>query len=144
MKRWRAAGLRTADSVFAPKGLPRCGIVFILGPMSPAFYHFVHAVGIICLFIGIGMGGSDAGRKCAMRWHGTGLLILLISGFGNVAKVLNNQFPTWVILKLVIWLVLGVLPVLVKRGKLSGTHGVLVAMLAGAAAAYLGAMKPVW
>lgn len=114
--------------------------------VSP-LYHFLHAIGIFCVFLGIGKLGSSENYKCAMRYHGIGLLILLVSGFGNLAKLHKAQFiasamPGWAIAKLVIWLVLGVLPVLIKRGKLSAGQGMIAALLCGAAAAYLGTFKP--
>jgi hypothetical protein len=106
-------------------------------------YHLLHAVGIMLTFIGIARCALPETRKSAMKFHGTGLLILLISGFGNHAALGLSKagvWPTWFILKLVIFLVLGVLPVLVKRGKLPAQHSVLVALLCGVGAAFLGTL----
>lgn len=110
--------------------------------MSLAFYHVLHVVGIMCLFLGFGSLFSSGYSKSAMKWHGIGMLVLLVSGFGNLAKLgLTAHMPKWVIAKLVLWLVLGVIPVLVKRGKLKGCTAVTVTLVVGTLIAYLAAFK---
>lgn len=120
-------------------------------PMSPAIYHILHIVGLICVFVGFGALLSQDSYKSAMKWHGIGLLIMLISGFGWLAKVGKTlpegaQSPytyKWVLIKMALWLVLGFLPVLAKRRVLASHVVVLIAVLAGATLAYLGYMKPI-
>lgn len=108
--------------------------------MSPAFYHVAHLVGLILLFVGIG-GLAGGNWKSAMKFHGIGLVILLVAGFGAIAKLKLSYTAPWVIAKLVIWLLLGALPVLVKRKVVSASTGVLIAVVLGGCAAYLGYLK---
>jgi hypothetical protein len=118
--------------------------------MSIQTYHFLHLIGLILVFIGFGGLLSSEGARKAMKWHGIGLIISLVSGFGMLAKMskgLPEGAPSlytqhWVIVKLALWLVLGFLPVLAKRRVLSAQVVVLIAILIGAVLAYLGYFKP--
>lgn len=113
--------------------------------MPLAVYHILHIFGLILVFIGFGALLSSEGAKSAMKWHGTGLLISLISGFGMLAKMgLFSALPVWVYIKLALWLVLGFLPVLAKRRVIKPSVVIAFATLIGATMGYLGYMKPVW
>jgi hypothetical protein len=109
--------------------------------MSP--YHIAHLVGIMFLFAGFGglLTASD-NRSRAMMMHGIGLLILLVSGFGLIAKMGTPYTAHWVIGMMVIWVVLGGLPVLAKRRVLPIGAIIAIALILGGAAAYLGYLKP--
>jgi len=120
--------------------------------MSPLHYHFLHIIGLVCVFVGFGALLSSESSKTAMKWHGIGLLISLITGFGMLAKY-NKLVPEgtasiygygsiWVIAKIVLWLVLGFLPVLARKRVLSSQAVVVLAVVVGAALAYLGIFKP--
>ncbi|RBP42386.1 hypothetical protein DES53_10692 [Roseimicrobium gellanilyticum] len=113
--------------------------------MSPAFYHIAHLVGLILLFVGFGALAS--GNRKGMMYHGIGLLILLIAGFGMIAKI-KQGMPSmsytepWLIAKYAIFLILGlVLPVLAKRKMLPANAVLWIAILLGGCAAYLGKMQ---
>lgn len=108
--------------------------------MSPAFYHIAHLVGLILLFVGFG-GMAGGYSKGAMKFHGLGLLILLVAGFGLIAKLQLSYTAPFVIAKLVIFLVLGALPVLLKRRVLGSGAVIGIAVLLGGCAAYLGYVK---
>lgn len=113
--------------------------------MDPQIYKVLHLVGVMLVFFGIGavvLGVGAAKRKVAMMSSGIGLLLLLVAGFGMIPKLGYKMTEGWVIVKMVIWVVMAVLPVLVKKGKLTGVVGWVVAILLGAAAAYLAVMKP--
>jgi len=120
--------------------------------MTLQTYHFIHLIGLILVFVGYGGLLSSEGAKKAMKWHGIGLVISLVSGFGMLAKMgkgLPEGAPSlytqhWVIIKIALWLVLGFLPVLSKRRVLSPQVVVLLAILTGAALAYLGYFKKVF
>ena len=98
--------------------------------MSLQFYHFLHLIGLILVFIGIGGMLSSEGAKKAMMWHGIGLLIIMAS------------MPVWAWIKIGLWLVLGFLPVLAKRRVIATPLVVLIAAIVGASLAYLGYFKP--
>ena len=117
--------------------------------MSPLAYQFLHLAGLMLLFVSVGAflaGPQSSARKFAGMLHGVGLLLLLVAGFGLMAKKFGvsnpMQFPGWVWAKAVVWLVLGALPAVVNRGKLSAKVGVQLALLLGLVAAYLATFKP--
>jgi NAD/NADP transhydrogenase beta subunit len=118
--------------------------------MSLQTYHLLHLLGLILVFVGFGGLLSSEGAKKAMKWHGIGLVISLVSGFGMAAKyskLLPPEAPSyytqpWVIAKFALWLVLGFLPVLAKRRIVSPQIVVLIAIFVGTTLAYLGYFKP--
>lgn len=111
--------------------------------MSLQVYHLLHLIGLILVFVGFGGLLSSEGAKKAMKWHGIGLVISFVSGFGMLAKLgISWPWPVWVWIKFALWLVLGFLPVLAKRRVLSAQVVVLIAIIIGAVLAYLGYFKP--
>ena len=114
--------------------------------MDPVTYKLIHMIGVISLLLGAGgmitySKGSTPIKGLIASFHGMGLVLILISGFGMAAK-LKLGFPAWMIVKLVIWLAFGAMIVLAKRGVLKGAALWGVMLLLGALAAYLGIMKP--
>lgn len=118
--------------------------------MTVQTYHFIHLIGLIFVFIGFGGLLSQDGARKAMMWHGIGLVISLVTGFGMLAKY-NKMLPEgaasyysyhWVWAKFALWLVLGFLPVLAKRRVLPAKGVVLIAAIVGACLAGLGYFKP--
>lgn len=103
--------------------------------MTPQFYLFLHISGVIILFLALGaLIVSSKAPKGAIIAHGVALLLLLVSGFGRMAKM-KYAFDTWLFIKLAIWLLLGVSLVVLKRGLLPAkVASVLIAILGIAAA----------
>ncbi|HVK60266.1 MAG TPA: hypothetical protein VM432_01900 [Bdellovibrionales bacterium] len=92
------------------------------------------------------MGGGNRNypaRKLVGAVHGAGLLFVLVAGFGLLARLgLVQGMPTWVIVKLVIWLILGGIPALIyRKAKFAKLFWLCTFLFAGAAA-YLGVYKP--
>lgn len=92
--------------------------------MSALFYQILHIFGVLMVFVALGgltlqaVSGStpDARtRKFAAMFHGLGLVIVLVSGFGLLAKLGIPGFPLWVWLKVGIWLLVGGLIALIRR-----------------------------
>ena len=90
----------------------------------PAYiYHILHLIGILMLFMGYGallgrsMASSDhAGvKKLGSITSGIGLVLIIIAGFGLMAKVYSNSFLPWMMVKLAIWVILGGLIALINR-----------------------------
>jgi len=121
--------------------------------MSLLTYKVLHITGVLFLFLALGAGilrssmaatraeaeGSD--RRLIPVTHGLALLLILVAGFGAVAR-LGLGFPPWVWVKMGIWLVMAVLLVVVRRTpRLAAVWWVVVPLL-GAAAAYLALFKP--
>lgn len=74
--------------------------------MSPQVYYILHLVSLLALTGGVfyGFAGAPSTRKTVLIVTGIASLLMLISGFGLLAKLHGNQFSTWVIVKLVAWL----------------------------------------
>ena len=80
-------------------------------------YQFLHYAGILLVFTSLGAvalhvlsGGtkdSNPMRKLVAITHGVGLVLVLVAGFGMLARLGIHSMPGWVIAKLVIWLFLG-------------------------------------
>ena len=114
--------------------------------MSPQTYHFLHIVGVLCLFISIGglfgvVGGVATSRKMVAILHGIGLLLLLVAGIGYLHKS-GLGFPNWAIAKIVIWVIMGALPVIIKKRLINVGAGVTLGLVLGSVAAYLAYFKP--
>ena len=54
-------------------------------------------------------------KKLGSITSGIGLVLILIAGFGLISKIYGNTFEGWMIVKLVVWLLLGGLIVLINR-----------------------------
>lgn len=117
------------------------------------FYRWIHAVSGLVLFLA--MGGmvvrglvheheGPLGKPLRRRLgitHGVALALLLISGFGLLAK-LGMGFPVWVLVKLGLWVVfLGLLLAAFRRPQF-GKALWWVAVVLGATAVYLAVYKP--
>ena len=75
-----------------------------------------------------------------MIFHGVGMLIVLVGGFGLLAKLKpgGSMFPHWAYIKLGIWLVLGgSVAVIARKQEWAKGLWFLIWLLAGAAA-YVG------
>ena len=91
--------------------------------MDPSFYQVLHIVGISMVFLGYGalLARSMAApenvsiRKLGSITSGIGLLLILAAGFGLIPKLGHSYTETWILVKFVIWLLLGGLIVLINR-----------------------------
>jgi uncharacterized membrane protein len=116
----------------------------------------VHLVGVFLVLIGVAGIAADAasGRpkgenpvtRLLAALHGLGLLIVLVAGFGMLAKVMRTPSmpsPAWATTKLVIW-ALFVAAAVVPRRWPGSAKWVLAAglPLLGAAAAVVAILKP--
>lgn len=121
--------------------------------MSLQFYKFLHLVGVLLVFLSLGgilqhvrSGGTKSdnpSRRCHAVAHGLGLFLILLGGFGMLAKLkLFWPLPIWVVLKAVIWLFLGACLALIYRKPADNKALWWAVLIAGIAAAYLGLMKP--
>ena len=117
--------------------------------MSLAFYKVIHILGLLLVFTGLGGitlqaylgGGNGEGRRLTRIAHGVGLLLMLVAGFGALAR-LGMGFPGWVWLKIVIWIVIAGITVVIRRQpQLAGFLWFALPVL-GAFAGYLALYKP--
>jgi hypothetical protein len=117
--------------------------------MSYFFYKIVHLFAVLLLFTSLGTlaaAGSDAGgrlRRLAGVAHGVAMAIILVAGFGLLARLgLFGAIPGWAWLKVVLWLLLGlaVLP-LRRRPEWAVWLWSLIPIIGGLAA-WLAVKKP--
>ena len=110
--------------------------------MDATIYKIIHLTGIAALALGTGgMMAGAANRKPFAICQGLGLVIMLVSGFGLLAK-LQLGFPHFAIVKTVLWLVIGMLPMILRRLKLPLVVAMLIPVTLVAIMAWLGVMKP--
>lgn len=115
--------------------------------MPLPYYHIIHLLAVMALFAGTGaaLGGADNPgiRKFGAILRGVALLLLIVTGFGLLAKLnIMKSIPLWAWCKVAIWVIAAVLPIFVKRKMLPGTTAVFIALALGAVAAWLGYLKP--
>ena len=118
--------------------------------MDALSYKALHVLGLFLVFTGLGglmiqaltgTGDNRAARRLVGIAHGVGLLIVLVSGFGGLAK-LQVGLPVWVWLKVAVWIVIGGVIVVIRRQpKLVGALWWVLPLL-GAFAGYLAIFKP--
>lgn len=80
--------------------------------MNPLYYALLHVFSLFVLTAHTFMAFANPApenRKRALMVTGIASLLVLISGFGLLAKLHNNHFAGWVIVKLVCWLGLSML-----------------------------------
>src|SRR5689334_1879060 len=113
--------------------------------MSYEVYKLIHILGALGLFLALGsVVGSDKGK---IRWaapvHGIGLLLIVIAGFGMLGRLgIRSSLPSWVIGKLVVWVLLGLSLSLAKRKLLPSSLFMVTFVFLGGIATYLALWKP--
>lgn len=123
--------------------------------MSLQLYRVLHVLGVVFLFTSLGAlllaarAGVQSGvsRKTANMTHGIALVLILVAGFGALARYqLSNPmaWPAWVWLKFLIWLAMGGIIVVLRRAPQSSTVLWWILPLLGGLAAYLGIYKPMF
>lgn len=115
-------------------------------------YRLLHFVGLMLLFFSLGattmqaLAGSEAGkvqRILTASTHGVGLLIVLVAGFGALARLqIAVASAPWVWGKLAIWVLLAAAPALIKRKPKLGLAVWFVLPTLGVVAGVLANQKP--
>lgn len=113
-------------------------------------YNVAHALGAFLLMTGLGgmavlvLAGTPvdarARKLCAMA-HGIGLLLILVAGFGQLAR-LGTGIEGWVWAKLALWLLLAAAGFLMRRSEKLASLLLILVPLLGGVAAWLGTFKP--
>jgi hypothetical protein len=109
--------------------------------MLPIILKLLHLAGVFALFTSLGatlLAGS--GKKAASILHGVSLLLILLVGFAMLKKPPMDH--SWWMIKLGLWLFLGVAPVLAKRKVLPAWLVLVLSIAAAVPAAWLGLKKP--
>ena len=116
-------------------------------------YKLLHLLGMVLLLLAFGglilhaiVGGSKRDnpfRKPAIITHGLGMFLVLLGGFGMLARLgIHWPWPLWVYGKVVIWIVLGGLPALVYKSPATAKKLWIIIPLLAFIAACLAVIKP--
>lgn len=122
--------------------------------MSYSFYKIVHFLGIVTLFAMLGgialhalNGGTrkdNVGRVLVAALHGIALLLILVGGFGMVARLgtVELGWPGWLLGKIAIWGVFALLAMLPYRRPALARPALVFWPVLGGLAAWLAVVKP--
>lgn len=87
--------------------------------LSYVTYKTIHFTALAMVLLSLGAAMLHHGTGLSKRWisasHGIGLLLLLISGFGMLAKLGLTPYAGWVGGKVALWLFLGGCLALIPR-----------------------------
>ncbi|MDX2208362.1 MAG: hypothetical protein SFU57_12045 [Gemmatimonadales bacterium] len=121
--------------------------------MSYDVYKILHLGGMFFLFTMLGgialhvMNGgtreSNTGRKLTGALHGLALFVILLGGFGMLARLgMDGGLPGWIYLKLAIWIAMPVLGTLPYRRPATAKAVLIALPLIGILAAWVATYKP--
>jgi hypothetical protein len=123
---------------------------------SYQFYNLLHIVGIILIMMALGgialaaSGTAEARRGWTRRsvvvMQGLGIFLILLGGFGMLARIgimHGAGWPGWVWVKFGVWATLGAAAFLPFRFPATARPLLLVVPLLGGLAAYMAIYKPV-
>ena len=111
--------------------------------MHLVLYKTLHITGVLMLFTSLGVVLAESSPGCKKRAtivHGISLLLIAGMGFAMLKKPPMDQH--WWMVKTLIWLFLGAVPVLAKRSPIPRPLLLMLSLVAGASAAYLAIAKP--
>jgi hypothetical protein len=120
--------------------------------IADLIYKNVHLLGIFMILVASGGlilhqinggGQQQSGRKLAAITHGVGMLLVLFSGFGMLARSgIFWPWPGWVTGKVIIWIVFGALIAVIGRTSALARPLWWITIVLGGVAAYLALNKP--
>ena len=120
-----------------------------------ALYYPIHIVGILLLFLAIGgmcvciRNGLDKkenpSRKFLAITHGVALLMIITGGMGLMTANLYHVggMPTWIIIKLVIWVIFGCSSLIIYKMPKFATAAFFTFLLLGVFAGMTAKFKTV-
>jgi hypothetical protein len=124
--------------------------------LSHQLYNVMHIVGIILLMSALGgaaihgMTGTPSepgrARRLLAILHGAGAFLILLGGFGMLARLgvmHGSGFPGWVWVKLIVWGLLAAALIAPYRRPGLGKPLLLALPVLGGLAAYMAIYKPI-
>ncbi|MDH5196870.1 MAG: hypothetical protein OEY20_06430 [Gemmatimonadota bacterium] len=115
-------------------------------------YKTFHLIGVMLTVVALGgmaihaaNGGTreqSLTRRLTTASHGTGLFLVLVAGFGMLARLDGSAASGWVVIKLVIWLSLGLAALVPYRRPQFARALFLAVPLLAALAAIIAITKP--
>jgi hypothetical protein len=120
--------------------------------ISVVIYKNLHLIGVFMILVALGglilhqinVGSREhVWRKPVAITHGIGMVLVLVGGFGMLARLgIHWPWPGWVIGKIIIWLVLGVLIAVIGRSPSLAKPLWWITIALAAIAAYLALNRP--
>ncbi|HVS13316.1 MAG TPA: hypothetical protein VMV46_05305 [Thermoanaerobaculia bacterium] len=121
--------------------------------MSYSLYKVLHLLAAFLVLAALGAQAAHAAtgqakssnplRKLTGALHGAGLLVILVAGFGALAKLgFGASFPGWVWAKAAIWLLFAGAVAVPYRAPHLAKHLLWLLPALGALAGYLALYKP--
>lgn len=117
--------------------------------MSYEFYKILHLLGLFLLFLSFGAAllrsqlQEVSFKKNISTLHGIALALILIAGFGLLAKRgIHWPWPGWVWVKLVVWIMFGGVIACIHRALLASQWMILILLVLGGLGAYMALYKP--
>lgn len=121
--------------------------------MPYEFYKVLHILGLVLTFSSLigfalllirGATLEGSARKLIFISHGIGLLLLLVSGFGLLARLnIISDWPTWIYYKLGIWIIAGALISVFKKKPQWTWYLYFFCLFLVTTAAYFAVNKPI-
>jgi len=122
--------------------------------ISHSVYLNIHLFGIFLTLtslagLGAGMVVDSTKLPVGLRRsfaiaHGLGLFLVLLGGFGMMARLgIRGDWPLWIQLKLGLWFVLGGMIALVRRVRIFSISAFVVIPLLAALGAWFAINKPI-
>jgi FtsH-binding integral membrane protein len=115
-------------------------------------YKNIHLLGVFMILVALGglilqqintRNREQVWRRPVAITHGIGMVLVLVAGFGMLARGgIHWPWPGWVIGKIIIWLVFGVLIAVIGRSPGLAKPLWWIAIALAGVAAYLALNKP--
>lgn len=113
-------------------------------------YKVIHLSGVLLVFLSLGgliirslAGSDDKGLKLmGVITHGIGMFLSLLGGFGFMARAGFEYGQGWVIVKIVIWVILGGVIAIINRKPEACKALWFVILVLGITAAFMAGVKP--
>lgn len=119
------------------------------------FYKVLHVLGIALTLVALGgmtvhalnggLKGENVARRLLIGMHGTGVLFILVGGFGLLARIgfaHGSGFPFWLWVKIGLWTLFAVIAAIPYRKPESGRALLLALPVLAMAAAAMAVYKP--
>jgi hypothetical protein len=108
--------------------------------MNPQIVLLLHISGVIFLFLALGAMLAKPSKGAGMA-SGIALLVVFITGFARMG-MMKYGLNLWLIIKIVLWLLLGASIAILKRGLLPKPAAGALVVILGTAAAWSALFKP--
>ena len=118
---------------------------------SYSVYKILHLSGIFMVLLSVGgvalhviNGGNKdfEAKKFIGKFHGVGLLFILVAGFGMLARLHEGALQGWVITKIFVWLSFAGITALIYRSGSKAKLYFVLALFLSVTAAYMALYKP--